>query len=63
MSSADAAQKKKPGPKPEFPGLGEDAKTLGVSRYFLWLLLKGRATSAPTLSRYRALKAGNPKKD
>jgi hypothetical protein len=44
------------GPKPEFPGLTEDAAELGVSRYFLWQVLKGHATSAPLLTRYKALK-------
>jgi len=48
--------KKKPGPKPEFPGLTDDAAALGVSRYFLWKVLKGYATSAPLLARYQALK-------
>ena len=47
---------KRRGPKPEFPGLPEDAAALDVSRYFLWKVLKGDATSAPLLARYRALK-------
>jgi hypothetical protein len=53
---AQLAVKKARGPKPEFPGLNEDAATLGVSRYFLWQVLKGHATSAPLLERYRRLK-------
>ena len=48
--------RKRPGPKPEFPGLTEDAAALGVSRYFLWQVLKGFGKSAPLLQRYRALK-------
>jgi hypothetical protein len=48
---------KRRGPKPEFPGLTEDAAALDVSRYFLWKVLKGYATSAPLLKRYRQLKA------
>jgi hypothetical protein len=47
-----------PGRKPEFPGLSEDAATLEVSRYFLWKVLKGFATSAPLLARYRKLHPG-----
>jgi len=43
--------------KSEFPGLTEDAATLGVSRYFLWSCLKGHATSAPLMQRYRDLQA------
>ena len=53
---AQVPVKKARGPKPEFPGLNEDAATLGVSRYFLWQVLKGHATSAPLLERYRSLK-------
>jgi len=52
-----ALKRKNPGPKPEFPGLTEDAKKLGVSRYFLWRVLKGYGTSAPLLERYQKLKA------
>lgn len=37
-------------------GLTQDAATLGVSRYFLWQVLKGHATSAPLIARYNALK-------
>ena len=61
MAIAYAQQQvKKPrGPKPEFPGIGADAATLGVSRYFLWQVLKGHAKSAPLLARYRALKEAN----
>ena len=44
------------GPKPEFPGLTEDAAALGVSRYFLWKVLKGYAKSAPLLARRQKLK-------
>lgn len=51
------------GPKPEFPGLNKDAEALGVSRYFLWKVLKGYATSAPLMKRYRALKVGAFHKD
>lgn len=50
------AAKRRHGPKPQFPGLTEDAATLGVSRYFLWQVLKGHAKSAPLLARYRELK-------
>jgi hypothetical protein len=55
-----ALPKRKPGPKPEFPGLTEDSAALGVSRYFLWQVLKGSATSAPLLARYRALRSAKP---
>ena len=48
---------KQRGPKPEFPGLNADAVSLGVSRYFLWQVLKGHSTSAPLLARYRQLKS------
>ena len=51
-----SSQKKRHGPEPEFPGLNEAARKLGVSRYFLWLCLKGWATSAPLMKRYRELK-------
>jgi hypothetical protein len=44
------------GKKAEFPGLSADAAALGVSRYFLWQVLKGYATSGPLLARYQALK-------
>ena len=54
--SARAHIKQRPGPKPEFPGLTEAAAKLGVSRYFLWKVLKGYATSAPLLARYNQLK-------
>ena len=46
------------GRKPEFPGIGKDAVTLGVSRYFLWGMLKGIFVSAPLLCRYRKLHPG-----
>jgi hypothetical protein len=55
MSNKAPMLKKRRGPKSEFPGLNADAIELGVSRYFLWQVLKGRATSAPLLARYRAL--------
>ncbi len=61
MSMASTVQGKRRGPKPAFPGLVEDAKKLGVSRFFLYQVLKGRATSAPLLARYRALKNGKVK--
>ncbi len=35
---------------------------LGISRYFLWKVLKGYATSAPLLARYNELQAGKKKK-
>lgn len=35
----------------------EDAAKLGVSRYFLWKVLKGYAVSAPLMARYRELRA------
>jgi hypothetical protein len=47
----------KPRGKVEFPGVGADAVALGVSRYFLWTVLKGWKKSAPLLKRYKALKA------
>lgn len=50
------------GRPPEFPGLTEDAAALGVSRYFLWKVLKGHAASAPLLARYRELKSNKSKK-
>jgi hypothetical protein len=50
--------KKKSAAKPEFPGITDDAAALGVSRYFLWKVLKGYATSAPLMARYRQLKGG-----
>jgi hypothetical protein len=56
MKLADVKIRKTSGPKAEFPGLTQDAATLGVSRYFLWQCLKGFATSAPLMARYRALK-------
>ena len=58
MSSqcAQVAVKRPHGPKPEFPGITEAAATLGGSRYFLWKVLKGYATSAPLLKRYSELK-------
>lgn len=57
MNPDSQPAKKRPGPKPEFPGLNEDAVALGVSRYFLWKVLKGYGTSAPLLARYRELQA------
>jgi hypothetical protein len=57
MAVDSLKEKKKPGPKPEFPGLTADAATLGISRYFLWKVLKGYAVSKPTLARYRELKS------
>jgi len=50
-------RKRRPGRPAEFPGLTEDAAALDVSRYFLWKVLKGFATSAPLLKRYRQLKS------
>jgi hypothetical protein len=56
MSAEKGSIKRRGGRKPEFPGLTDDAAKLGVSRYFLWKVLKGLATSAPLLARYRQLK-------
>jgi hypothetical protein len=53
--STACLERKTSGPKPEFPGLGKDAAALGVSRYFLWKVLKGFATSKPLLERYNEL--------
>jgi hypothetical protein len=52
MSSVILKSRLKPGPKPEFPGLTKAAADLGISRYFLWKVLKGYATSKPTLNRW-----------
>ena len=55
------SSKKRSGPKPEFPGLTQDAAALGVSRYFLWQVLKGHAASKPLLTRYLLRKANTSK--
>lgn len=39
-----------------FPGIVEDAKTLGISRTHLFLVLNGERTSARLLARYQHLK-------
>jgi hypothetical protein len=44
--------------RPRFPGLSKDAEALGVSRWFLYQVLRGWATSAPLLKRYNELKEG-----
>jgi len=56
MSATIESEKRRPGRPAEFPGLTEDAAALGVSRYFLWKVLKGYAVSAPLLARYHKLK-------
>lgn len=40
-----------------FPGIGEDALTLGVERTHLWRVLTGRRTSKSLLERYERLKS------
>lgn len=59
MAAVANMTKKRPGPKPRFPGLTADAAALGVSRYFLYQVLRGWATSAPLLARYHKLKTIN----
>jgi hypothetical protein len=39
-----------------FPGITRDAEVLGVSRYFLYMVLSGKSSSRPLMERYRALK-------
>jgi hypothetical protein len=45
------------GRPPRFPGIVEDASTLGVTRQHLWSVLSGRLISRTLSSRYLALKA------
>jgi hypothetical protein len=40
---------------PKYPGISADAKTLGVSRTHLFLVLTGKRKSARLMSRYLAL--------
>jgi hypothetical protein len=42
---------------PNFPGIARDAKTLGVSRAWLWRVLSGQANNPDLAQRYRQLKA------
>jgi hypothetical protein len=54
--------KVKRGPN-QFPGIGMMAKSLGVSRNHLYLVLKGVRRSVSLSERYRALKESEIKKE
>lgn len=43
-------------PKTRFEGIGEDAKTLGVNRSHLYLVLTGQRSSQSLKRRYQQLK-------
>jgi len=45
--------------KTRFPGIGKDAKRLGVNRIHLYLVLSGERISHSLLARYTALKGAN----
>jgi len=40
------------------PNIGRDAEKLGVSRYHLGEVIRGRRTSPELLDRYRSIKSG-----
>jgi hypothetical protein len=48
---------RRPRGKTQFPGIVADSARLGVSRNFLFKVLRNEATSKPLLARYQKLKS------